>query len=143
MYVCKNCGQVYSEKVNFCGKCGSEAFDVQADAYANPAPSYNYAAPVGGSKVPSIIGMIFGITAIFFAFYQLIFTGVIASEFGDDAFVPFFVFSVFVLPFSIVGLIMSFKGGNTLRGMSITGKITSFISLGIWFLSLIVCLGNM
>ena len=63
---------------------------------------------------------------------------------GDEEAMAFFwIYSIFVLPFMIVGLIMSFKDCGSLRGMSLAGKITSFITAGIWALTFFVCLGNL
>ncbi len=154
MYVCKTCGQTYSEPVKFCGKCGGDSFDSNGytsseySAYGNPAPTYTYAsspAPAGGSKVPSIVGMACGISAAFLAFYMFIMCASMASSyyFADEAFASFFGFSFFVVPLSIVGLVMSFKGGEVLKGMTIAGKVTSFVAIGLCGISFLVCLGGL
>ncbi len=153
MYVCKNCGQTYSEPVKFCGKCGGDSFDSneymapEYSPYSNPTPAYTYAsspAPSGGSKAPAIVGMACGISAVFFAFYMLIVCASFADSYYriDEAFASFFGFSFFVIPLAIVGLVMSFKAGNALKGMSIAGKVTSFVSLGIWGLTFLICVGS-
>ena len=157
MYICRSCGQTYSEPVKFCGKCGSDSFDTPQQAYATqqqyntysnptPAPSYSYAppAPAGQSKAPAIVGMIFGISSLMFVIYQMFFTFMMLDIEGDEeAMIFFWIYSIFVLPFMIVGLVMSFKDCGSLRGMSITGRITSFITAGIWLLTFFVCLANL
>ena len=150
MYVCKNCGQTYSEPVKFCGKCGGDSFEAQMayapqPEYVNPAPTYSYvaSAPAGRSKAPAIVGMIFGISSMIFSFYHMLLTFILLDEEGvDDALSFFWALSVFVLPFMIVGLIMSFKDCGSLKGMSITGRVTCFISLGMWLIGFLACLSE-
>ena len=156
MYICKSCGQTYSEPVKFCGKCGSDSFEASIEtpayeanpAYSNPAPAYSYApTPESGSKAPSIVGMVLGIVATFLALIMTGFIGELVDSYysryySDEIFVSFIVWSFFVLPFAIVGLIMSFKK-SSLKAMSIVGKITSFVSLGLWLISFLMTVSNM
>lgn len=156
MYICRSCGQTYSEPVKFCGKCGNDSFDIpqqsyapqpQYNAYSNPTPTYSYAQPAtaGGSKAPAIIGMIFGIVAVFLGFYQMIVSMALASSryTADEGMAFFWIMSIFVLPLTVVGLVMSFKDCGSLRGMSIAGRITSFITAGMWVLTFFVCLASL
>jgi len=155
MYICRSCGQTYSDPVKFCGKCGSDSFEIsqqpyaqqQYNAYNNPTPTYSYVtppAPAGRSKAPAIVGMIFGITSLIFVIYQMFFTFMMLDIEGDEEAMAFFwIYSIFVLPLMIVGLVMSFKDCGSLRGMSLAGKITSFITVGMWALTFFVCLGNL
>ena len=163
MYICKTCGQTYSDPVKFCGKCGSDSFESQQQAYnaaySNPAPtpSYTYAAPAPAtaSKAPAIVGMIFGIITLILAFICIGF----ASEYADEAkhiysyysyyyrpskaaireagFGALGVLSIFTIPSLIVGLVMSFKQSG-IKAMSIVGKVTSFVGLGLYLISFII-----
>ena len=156
MYICKNCGQSYPEPVNFCGKCGGNSFDTndynvnndynmnaEYSPYGNPTPAYNFEpspAPESESKAPAIVGMACGVSAVLVALQMLM--GCMSYYYFYDAIMAFFGYSFLVTPLAIVGLIMSFKAGNALKGMSIAGKITSFVSIGILGLTFLACVGN-
>ena len=115
----------------------------------NPAPSYNpygaapyspYAAPASASKAPAILGMVFGIINVFITMFM--FMGILSeinSYYGcefEEALIIFSVFSVFILPLAIVGLIMSFKSTpGSGKGMAIAGRITGFIAIGLYMIS--------
>ena len=155
MYICKNCGQTYSDPVNFCGKCGGDSFDsndymnTEYSPNVNPSPTYTYAsapAPASENKAPAIVGMSCGVSAVLLAFYMLITCADLVDGYyysSAEAFGLFFGFSFFIVPLTIVGLIMSFKAGNALKGMSLAGKITSFVSMGILALTFLMCVGSL
>ena len=91
--------------------------------------------------------MVLGIVATFLALIMTGFIGELVDSYysryySDEIFVSFIVWSFFVLPFAIVGLIMSFKK-SSLKAMSIVGKITSFVSLGLWLISFLMTVSNM
>ena len=168
MYTCKTCGQTYSDPVKFCGKCGGDQFEAQQQggyqqpaygaSYSNPAPapSYSYAAPAPAtaSKAPAIVGMIFGIITLILAFVCIGFASEY-SELADRAYSYYYyygpsksaireagygalgVLSIFTVPSLIVGLVMSFKQSG-IKAMSIVGRITSFVGLGLYIISFII-----
>ena len=165
MYICKNCGQTYTDPVRFCGKCGSNLIEAQMAApqpepiaYAEPAPAYSYAAPVApapsASKGPAIVGMIFGIIAAIFSLasvivassaldaadsysYYYYYSSYYLSNLREEAFAVLAVMSIFIVPCIIVGLITSFKKSG-LKALSIVGRITSFVGLALWLISFIM-----
>lgn len=163
MYICKNCGQSYPEPVNFCGKCGGNSFDAndynvnndynmnaEYSPYGNPTPAYNFEpspAPESESKAPAIVGMACGASAVLIALWMM---SICFSYIGsyhsyyyvEETFATLLGCSFFITPLAIVGLIMSFKSGSALKGMSIAGKITSFVSIGILGLTFLACVGN-
>ncbi len=158
MYICKNCGQTYQSPVNFCGSCGGQVTEAQEavqpeyTAPVNSAP-YTYANPTPaptGSKGPAIVGLIFGILAMIFSFISIGIASMALDEadsyyyyyhgldsLREEAFAILGVFSIFVLPFIIVGLVTSLRK-SSLKGVAITGRITSFIGLGMWILSFLM-----
>ena len=165
MYTCKNCGQTYSDPVKFCGKCGGDSFETQQQggfqqpdygaSYGNPTPAYTYAAPTPApataSKAPAIIGMIFGIITLIFSFICIgvsaealdladrvyYFYGPSKSAIREAAYASLGILSVFTIPSLIVGLVMSFKQ-SAIKAMSIVGKVTSFVGLGLYVIAFIM-----
>ena len=165
MYTCKTCGQTYSDPVRFCGKCGGDSFETQQDGYQQPAydasystptPSYSYAAPAPASvsKAPSIVGMIFGVITLILAFICIGFAAEYAdladraysyyyyygpskSAIREAAYASLGILSIFTVPSLIVGLVMSFKQAG-IKAMSIVGRVTSFVGLGLYLISFII-----
>ena len=156
MYVCKNCGQTHPSPVSFCNRCGSNAIENRAEGAPSyptygTTPTYAYGTPTPseGSKAPAIIGMVFGFLALIISFIMI---GA-ASEISDSMSYPFygsyydadeimsmlFAFSIFTLPFSIIGLVMSCKA-KALRGMGIAGRIINIFSLVLWGIACIIML---
>ena len=145
MYICKNCGQTYADPVRFCGKCGSNLIEAQGytpqpeyNPYNNQPQGYSYVTPpaptsANNNKVMPILSMSLGIFAAVFAFYVLMFATSSRMGFGS-----FFFASMFTIPPAIVGLVMSFKSGAVLQGMSLAGKITSFAALGMSMFSFVI-----
>lgn len=155
MYICKNCGQTYHGPIKFCGKCGGDSFEVQMtytpqSEYINPAPTYSYVSSPSSTSprsAPAIIGMIFGILALLFAFgafamamdaldvadnYHNYYSSRYLSDIRYEYLNDLTGLSIIIIPSIIVGLIMSFKR-SAIHAMSIVGRVTSFISVGLWF----------
>lgn len=120
-------------------------------AYSEPVYSKPYTAP-SPSKAPAIVGMICSIIALCFGLYLIGFSITSAAIYEDysysysyynyravadaAAFCLGFI-SVFQIPLTVVGLIMSFKA-KALKAMGIVGIITGFLSVLLWFISCIV-----
>lgn len=156
MYICQNCGQAYQTPVNFCSRCGNTAIVNQggiqppyspytASSYPmTPAPAEK------GGRGAAIVGMIFGLIAMFMSFVMV----GMAAELADNALsyylyratlyeeiLGFIVgYSIVMLPFSIVGLVLSCKA-KALKGMAIAGRIMTILSLVLWGISCLICLG--
>ncbi len=107
-----------------------------------PQPQYTPQTQ-GPSLAMKIVGMALSIGGFFFAF--LAFFSSMSILGYDEAFVMAFVYSIFSLPISIIGLIFSIKGssqGDT-SAFSKVGKIFGIIGLAlmgfILFVSLVAC----
>ena len=164
MYICKNCGTSYAEHVAFCAQCGSNLMMFQQDpqpaynaydaAAPAPTPTYSYEAPTtaaSDNKVPAILSLVFGAIA---AVIALSLIGVLAEylsassysyyyytpSYDSEALGAFFGCSVFIVPGAILGMIMSGKT-QALKGMSIAGKISSIVSLGLLGLAFFLMIG--
>lgn len=124
-----------------------EAPVYEAPVYETPtAPAYTYTpyvAEASGSKVPAILGMIFGIVAVLLSlplFVNMIDMVDYSRYYSiDDALGLFFGLSLFIIPAFVLGLIMSFKGTEP-KGMLIAGRITSFVAIGFTAISFFMAL---
>ena len=139
MYICKNCKKTFDTPVQYCNVCGG-AVENQPTGYNSFSTPVTYGAPATGSKAPSIIGMIFGILNMILSFVLIApiaetVDNYYASYAFDEMLAYFFVFSIFMLPLAIVGLILSFKSNAGGKGMAIAGRITGFIALAIYLIS--------
>lgn len=160
MYICKNCGTSYKEHVAFCAQCGSNlmmfqqdpqpAYDATAPA---PTPTYSYEAPAATSesKVPAILSLAFGAFAAVMVLYLItVLCGYLSASsysyyyyspsYDSEALGSFFGCSAFIVPGAILGMIMSGKT-QALKGMSIAGKISSIVSLGLLGLAFFLMIG--
>lgn len=153
MYICPNCQHTSETEAAFCSLCGAAMVEqavsapayqppveepvYQQPAYAQPAqPVYSYPeTPVveEPSKGKTIAGMIMGIAGAAMsglgALYTFIFTmlGIVEDEemlFG--AFGAAFGFALFSVPLSLVGLLLSKNGTNTMNKL---GKILGIVGL--------------
>ncbi|MBQ4631389.1 MAG: hypothetical protein IJB70_10435 [Clostridia bacterium] len=115
----------------------SPVYHPQVTSHIIPASS---AAPATG-KATAIVGMVFGILGLILSGYHLLYVAAFLStvSYAYEAVpiaISMLVVAAFMLPVTIVGIVMSSKPVSRLRGMALAGKITAFISLGVFALSL-------
>lgn len=158
MFVCPNCNNKTELPSKFCSNCGSpmveQAPEYQEPQYQEPQyqqaqyqqPQYQYqqpASPVSKGKV--IAGMAISIAGLAFSALGLMYTlAMMAEPFG--AFVMGFVFSMFSLPLSLVGLCLSngcYNEGDRSamssvgRKLGLVGTILSGVMIFLAFIALI------
>lgn len=149
MYICKNCGQSYTDYSPYCGRCGGEIVAAAPVEPANPgyaapygaAPAYHYeAAPVapkatGGTIVMGIIGFILALESLFGIFISYVmaetsyydyYSGY-SYRFDEDVFA---VAMFCQLIMSVLGLVFSSIARNKgFCGLAIAGKIIGIIGI--------------
>ncbi|MBQ3146444.1 MAG: zinc ribbon domain-containing protein [Oscillospiraceae bacterium] len=155
MSFCSNCGNPLEENAKFCSKCGSSVAAPVESAPAEPvysAPVYTpiYSTPAvipevsGKAKAMGFIGMGLGIGGLFISILGIIYT-LLGMGFEGLGFGFSIAFSLFSMPMSIVGRILSGKsmeGGNFSgackagSGLGLAGLIISCVMLFLGFISL-------
>lgn len=142
MYICPNCKTESETKINFCPKCGSTMGEI---VVTSPAPVVNeqpkapvipaqpivstYTQPATQySKAKGIVGMALSIAGLFFAFLAFVYTVALIDLEGALAFGMSIGFTIFSLPLSIVGLVLS-KGNANLGDTSTFVKVGKILGL--------------
>lgn len=125
MFVCPNCNNISNEAMNFCTKCGTQMISVET----NPASQEQNQAPQP-SKAKIITGMVLSINGIAYAAIGIFYTFILALTSINDyemaiiTFIFSVVFSIFSLPASIIGFLLSKNAINAgaTSAMSRVGK---------------------
>lgn len=164
MYVCRNCGQAYSDYTPNCVRCGGEIVAAaptepvvhSAPSYApyGATPAYHYeskpAAPkvTGGAIAMGIIGFILALESLFGMFISAAFSVNTSYDYYYDYYDSYFdvetyaVAMFFQVIMSVVGLVFSSIARNKgFCGLAVAGKVISIIGIVInsiiFFLALI------
>ena len=146
MFVCPNCNNTSNEAMNFCTKCGNQMILVET----SPVLQGQNQAPLP-SKAKIITGMVLSINGIAYAAIGILYVFLLAlssmATYQEDiaiaTFICSFIFSLFSLPVSIVGFILSkntINAGSTStmsrvgKALGLAGIIVSAVMIVIGFL---------
>lgn len=144
MYICSKCGASAEKTVRFCDQCGSPMIEIcdPVEVTEDPTPVWETpttpesikdtpTTPPPASMGKKLVGTILSGVGLGFGALGLLLTGAMlgSGEAPSVGAIPGICFSVFGLPLSLVGLIMSAKsvtqGKNTGKILGLIGTILS------------------